>query len=132
MLNALPQPFVNDASLLTNVVPDYAPPGWHLLAAHVLEVNGLDDAALEARARADLRRWFRHVDLDSWRTLSIVRTPHSQFAQPPPPAPALPTNRTAWRGLYLAGEITEDSSINGALRSGESAARIVLADLQAG
>ena len=83
VLNALPDAFVNDATLLTNVVPEYAPPGWHLLAAHVLDSDGLDDGTVEARARADLRRWFPHVDLAGWRTLAVVRTPHSQFAQPP-------------------------------------------------
>jgi ligand-binding SRPBCC domain-containing protein len=34
------------------------------------------------------------------------------------------------RALYLAGEITEDSSINGAIRSGEAAARMVAHDVQ--
>ncbi len=40
----------------------------------------------------------------------------------------LPRNRTAIPGLYLAGEYTEDSSINGAMRSGEGAAGAVLGD----
>jgi len=43
----------------------------------------------------------------------------------------LPATRTRWPGLYLAGEITEDSSLNGAIRSGEAAAHIVANDLQA-
>jgi hypothetical protein len=59
--------------------------------------------------------------------LAVVRTPRSQFAQPPRAATTL-ANRTAWRGLYLAGEMTEDSSLNGALRSAEAAARAVVAD----
>jgi phytoene dehydrogenase-like protein len=130
-LNGLPDRFVNDATLLTNVVPEYAPPGWHLLAAHVLDPDGLDDGSVEARARADLGRWFPHGDLAGWRTLAVVRTPHSQFAQPPLSRPELPSTRTSWSGLYLAGEITEDSSINGAVRSGEAAARIVAHDLRA-
>jgi len=129
-LNALPDAFVNDATLLTNIVPEYAPPGWHLLAAHVLDPDGLDDGIVEARARADLRRWFPHVDLAGWRTLAVVRTPHSQFAQPPPARTDLPSARTRWRGLCLAGEITEDSSINGAIRSGETAARLIAHDLR--
>jgi phytoene dehydrogenase-like protein len=129
-LNALPDAFVNDATLLTNIVPEYAPPGWHLLAAHVLDPDGLDDGIVEARARADLRRWFPHVDLANWRTLAVVRTPHSQFAQPPPARTDLPSARTRWRGLCLAGEITEDSSINGAIRSGETAARLLAHDLR--
>jgi len=67
VLNALPDAFVNDATLLTNIAPEYAPSGWHLLAAHVLDANDVDDGTLEARARADLQRWFPHVDLVDWR-----------------------------------------------------------------
>ena len=131
VLNALSDPFVNDATLLTNIAPEYAPRGWHLLAAHVLEANDLDDLTIETRARVDLRRWFPHVDLAGWQTLTLVRTPHSQFDQPPYASSKLPSTRTRWPGLYLAGELTEDSSLNGAMRSGEAAARAVANDLQA-
>jgi phytoene dehydrogenase-like protein len=127
-LNALPDPFINDAALLTNVAPAYAPAGWHLLAAHVLGAEDLDDAAIKRRARADLQRWFPHAGLAAWRFLAVVRVPRSQFPQPPGGRGRLPRARTAWPGLYLAGEITEDSSINGALRGGEAAARVVLTD----
>lgn len=133
VLNALPNAFVNDASLLTNVAPEYAPTGWHLLAAHVLDSSELDEHTVEARARQDLQRWFPNVDLAGWRTLAVVRTPRSQFPQPPlaHTERQLPSTRTRWPGLYLAGDITEDSSINGAIRSGEAAARIVADDLRA-
>lgn len=95
--------------------------------AHVLDAVDLDDATLERRVRADLGRLFPHVDFARWRTLRMARTPCSQFAQPPG-ARSLVATRTQWDGLYLAGEITEYSSINGALRSGEAAARAVLTD----
>ena len=99
VLNALSNAFVNDATLLTNIAPEYAPRGWHLLAAHVLEANDLDDLTIETRARADLRRWFPHVDLAGWRTLALVRTPHSQFDQPPYDSGKLPSTRTRLSGL---------------------------------
>ena len=98
VLNALPDAFVNDAMLLTNVVPAYAPRGWHLLAAHVLDSDGLDNGTVEARARADLRRRFPHVYLTGWQTLAVVRTPHSQFAQPPHARTELPSTRTGPAG----------------------------------
>jgi ligand-binding SRPBCC domain-containing protein len=72
-----------------------------------------------------------HVDLAPWRTLGVVRTPRSQFQQPPHVGSKLPSTRTRWPGLYLAGEVTEDSSLNGAMRSGEAAARAVANDLRA-
>jgi hypothetical protein len=126
--HGMPSPFVNDTTLLTNVASEYAPDGWHLLAAHVLDVGDLDDSGIDQHVRADLARIFPHMDLAAWRTLRVVRTPRSQFVQAPGAPEVLPT-RTTSHGLYLAGELIEDSSINGALRSGEATARAVYADL---
>jgi hypothetical protein len=39
----------------------------------------------------------------------------------------LPENMTQMPGLVLAGEYTEDSSINGSMLSGEKTARAVIA-----
>ena len=127
VLNALPEPLVNDTTLLTNIAPEYAPAGWHLLAAHVLDTADLDDSEIDARVRNDLSRIFPHVNTSAFRTLQVVRTPHSQFAQLP--GAGVVATRTSSRGLYVAGEITEDSSVNGALRSGFAAARSVSAEL---
>lgn len=127
-LNALLHPFVNDATLLTNVAPEYAPAGWHLLSAHVLDAADFDDDTLDARARADVQRWFPQVNFSTWRTMSVVRTPHSQYPQPPG-ATQRAEYRSPWARCYVAGEIAEDSSINGAMRSGEWAARLVENDL---
>lgn len=117
-LNALRDPFVNDATLLTNVAPEYAPPGWHVLGAHVLDAADFDDDMLDARARADVQRWFPQVNFSTWRTLSVVRRPHSQYPQPPGATHRV-ESRSQWSRCYVAGEIAEDSSINGAMRSGE-------------
>lgn len=56
VLNANPRPFVNNVAQITNVAPEYAPPGRHLLSASVLGVPPADDATLFARGMADLRR----------------------------------------------------------------------------
>jgi hypothetical protein len=57
-----------------------------------------------------------------------VRVPFSQFRQPPGFVAHLPRNRTGTLGLYLAGEYTGDSSINGAIQSGTNAATAILRD----
>jgi Flavin containing amine oxidoreductase len=104
------------------------------VARHTRNANDVandvaDDLTIQTRARADLRRWFPQVDLQGWRTLAVVRTPRSQFRQPPHVRTDLPSTRTLWPGLYLAGELSEDSSLNGAMRSGEAAANDVQAHL---
>ena len=62
---------------------------------------------------------------DDWAILTTVRVPFAQFAQPPGIHENLPGNRTATPGLFLASEATVDSSVNGAVISGERAAGIV-------
>ncbi len=124
---------VNHLAPLSTVAPSYAPPGRHLLAAVVLS-DALEDAALAddtilaQRARDAAAAIIGHDPAD-WTSLRVTRVPFSQFAQPPGIYARLPTNVTPTRGLYLATEATVDSSYNGAILSGEAAARAVLADL---
>ena len=79
-------------------------------------------------ARAETARIFGHP-IEAWTPLSTVQVPFSQFAQPPGYASKLPTNRTDRPGLLLAGDYTRDSSVNGALFSGRTAARLAAIDL---
>jgi len=62
------------------------------------------------------------------RILRVNRIPFAQFPQPPGLHPTLPANRTTRRGLYLAGELTEASSINAAMLSGERCAEAIQSD----
>ena len=60
-----------------------------------------------------------------FRRMVPVGSARAKFQQPPHARRELPATSTRWPGLYLASEITEDSSLNGAMRSGEAAARAV-------
>jgi hypothetical protein len=50
-LNPAPDAFVNNAQLLTNVAPSYAPPGKHLLGATVIGIPELSDAEYDLLLR---------------------------------------------------------------------------------
>jgi len=117
---------LNHLAPLSTVQPAYAPPGSHLLAAVIVgtRLAAGDDAALAVRARDDVAVLLGHAPGD-WEIVRAVRVPFSQFAQPPGIYARLPGNQTAIGGLYLAGEATVDSSYNGAIASGEAAARFV-------
>lgn len=120
---------LNHLAPLSVVAPSVAPPGRHLLAAVVIgEALGLDDEEIVRRVRLDVARVLGHRAGD-WSLLASVRVPFSQFAQPPGVYACLPTVETGVRGLFLASEATVDSSYNGALLSGEAAARAVLGAL---
>jgi phytoene dehydrogenase-like protein len=130
LLNAAPDALVNNAVLLSNVAPTYAPPGRHLLSATVLGVPELSDDELFARARADLRRMFAGdhaalAALEGYTPLRLYRIPYAQFAQPPGLHPTLPENAGTAPGLFFAAEWTEASSINAAMISGEKCAEVV-------
>jgi phytoene dehydrogenase-like protein len=130
LLHAAEDVLINSVAPLSAVAPSYAPPGRHLYAVALLGTAPADDAELTARVFAELRLLCadRSATLSQYRVLRIDRIAYAQFPQPPGLHPTLPDNRTAQRGLYLAGELTEASSINAAMISGELAAAAVLQD----
>lgn len=130
LLNANCGAFVNQAALLTNVAPEYAPDGEHLLSASVIGVSSQDDNALFTAAYNDLRRMFTgditaQSALATYRPLAVYRIPYAQFAQPKNFWQSLPKTQLGPK-LYAAAEFTDASSINGAMRSGEKAAEAIL------
>ena len=134
VLHANRDPFVNNCVQVSNVAPEQAPPGQHLLSATVVgELPESRDEEVYARVMADLRRiWAGDRTaleaLKTYRPLALYRIPFSQFAQPPGVHDALPDNVTGQPGLYLAGEFTAASSLNAAMRSGEKCAARILDD----
>ncbi len=130
LLNGSGSGGVNHIAPLSNVAPSYAPQGKHLVAAVLLDTPDLrhrNPDSLNQLARAETARMLGQ-GIEDWEAISTVRTSFAQFRQPPGFVAHLPRNRTGTIGLYLAGEYTVDSSINGAIRSGLDAARAMLRD----
>ncbi len=124
-----PRPgLINNAQWLSQLLPQRAPQGQHLLVVTVLGQPDLTDAALDTAVRAELRTWYG-TGVDQLRTLAVERIPYAQYPQPPDYASTLPGHATHLPGVLLAGEITSMSGIQGAMESGEKAAAIVLGDL---
>ena len=119
VLNADAGAFINNAVEISNVSEHYAPPGRHLLYAVALGGFDLADEELYRRGIEELASWYPGAE---FVPLGLRRIPFGQFFQPPGIHERLPENRTGTPGLILAGEYTEDSSINGSMLSGERAA----------
>ena len=64
--------------------------------------------------------------MSGWKFLAAYRIPFSQFNQKPGIFEHLPANTTPIKGLFLAGEYTQSSSIQGTMHSGEYAAQAIL------
>lgn len=118
---------VNHVAPLSDVQPTYAPRGRHLIAAVVLGEAAAerDDEAVGTQVRAEVTRMLGHAPRD-WEVFAVVRVPYSQFRQPPGIYGRLPETDSGTPGLVYAGEATVDSSANGAIVSGERAARHIL------
>ena len=111
---------------LTNVAPEYAPPGRHLLAATILDRRGLDDAALAALAAQEITEGFP-AGKGSLATLTVVDVRYGQRQQPAGflrDAPAPPV-ATYLDNVWLVGGQTTACSIQSTMVSGERAAKFL-------
>ena len=113
----------------TEVAPEYAPDGGALLSATFLGEREDDEATLAAESRRALASWYPERRFDALETLATYRIPFAQFAQPPGCHDGLPDADDPEGAVYLAGDYTRWSSIQGAIESGRDAARAVLAEL---
>ena len=129
VINGYSDAFVTCAMQITNVAPSYAPQPEHLLAAVILGAPDLSMEQLSERALTDMQRWFPWRGIGGLRPMAAYQVPFAQLSQPPGFRRRRPGNRTAVPGLYLAGEYTEASSLNGAMASGRKAAKAVLSDI---
>lgn len=125
LLNAHdPEP--NHVVPMSTIAPEYAPEDSELLAATFLGQPALTDEELADRTRMALESWYSSVDFSTLGLLHTDRVPFAQFDQPPGIHAELPASDTPSGPVYLAGEYTTWSSIQGALQSGAVAANTLL------
>jgi phytoene dehydrogenase-like protein len=133
ILNANQHAWVNNIAPLTNVAPEYAPYGKHLIAtSHLGGDSQESDETLYKWAMQDMARMFTNDTralkaLATYQPLAIYRIPYAQFTQPAGIFEQLPSNQTPLPNVFIAGELTGGSNLNAAMQSGESAARAILA-----
>lgn len=119
----------NTIAPMTTVAPGYSPDDRQLLSATFLGSPDADDGRLAAQVRETLERWYPDLN---FAELSLRRTdsiPFAQFAQPPGFTADRPSVDDPAGSVYLAGEFTEWSSIQGAMVSGRRAARAAASTL---
>ncbi|MEO0649492.1 MAG: NAD(P)/FAD-dependent oxidoreductase [Planctomycetota bacterium] len=121
------QGLVNNLAVLSDVAPTYAPPGRHLVSVTVLGTQA-DADGLERSVRAELGGWFG-PEVDDWRSLRTYRIDHAQPAQPPGTHEPLERDPRLGERSFVCGDHRVHASLEGAVRSGEVAARAALAAL---
>jgi phytoene dehydrogenase-like protein len=105
---------------ITNIAPGFAPAGWHLVSATVLDFANIPIDQLTADAAREIEQIFPHA-AGTLDPLETVLVPNAVPAQPPgfaaKPAPALPP------GVLACGDWKNGASIQAAIRSGIDAAK---------
>lgn len=134
---------VNHLACMSAASRAYAPDGWHLVYANVIDQErlvpsgpqtgtpsgpadqGPDQAALDEACRQQLTQWFG-PQVQDWRLLRVVTIPHALPDQRPPwlEPPARPVH--LHDGLFVCGDWRENASIDGALASGLRCAQAIL------
>jgi phytoene dehydrogenase-like protein len=115
-------PVLNFA-VMSNVAPEYAPDGQHLIAAACPGATEETHPGLRDTVVAQLRWWWGQ-DVTQWRHLRTYNIRHGQPDQSPPFSPKKPTS--LGNGLFVAGDHRDTGSIQGAMYSGRRCAAAVL------
>lgn len=115
----------NHVAVMSNVSPDYAPAGSHLVS-----VSGVDEAAadvelFEERVPRQLERWFG-AEVGRWEHLRTYHIPRALPTHLPGTLATSPWSGVREGGVIVAGDYTQFGAIQGALLSGRHAAESVL------
>ena len=120
VLNGEGSGLVNNVAVLTDVVPGYAPEGQALISVSLLGLPTEPD--LPQKVKDELEVWFGS-EVKAWKHLRTDPIPHA-LPEQLPQASALPEVKPPY---YLCGDYCVSASIEGAIISGQEAARKVLA-----
>ncbi|MGM0717479.1 MAG: FAD-dependent oxidoreductase [Halobacteriota archaeon] len=125
VLNAADQE-PNTVAPMSAVSPEFAPKGKQLLSATFPGTRDETDAELGAVVKNALSSWFPENHFGEFEVIAVDRVEFAQFSQPPGFHEELPSVDAPDGAVYLAGDYTQWSSIEGALESGNLAADAVL------
>jgi phytoene dehydrogenase-like protein len=118
----------NQVAPMSEAAPEYAPEGQQLLSATFLGAQDVDDAALVEEVRETLSAWYPENRFSNLERVAADRVEVAQFAQPPGFRASLPDVDDPDGPVYLAGDYTRWSSIQGAMESGRRAAAAALGE----
>jgi phytoene dehydrogenase-like protein len=116
----------NQVAPMSAVAPGLTPGREQLLSATFLGEQEADDRELAEEVRDALTSWFPENQFGGLELLTTDRIKFAQFAEPPGFRADLPAVDAPDGEIYLAGDYTSWSSIQGAMESGREAGLAVL------
>ncbi len=122
ILNGNASGLVNHVFVPTNLHPQMAPKGKHLIALNVVKTHDLDDEELIETCLKELSEWFGLKVMD-WRHL---KTYHIKYAMPfKPILDEVTYYKKVNDTVYASGDSLSVGSMEGALRSGRETAQAI-------
>ncbi len=89
----------------------------------------VSDQELDQQVRTQLAEWWG-TQVNDWKLLKIFRIPYAQPAQSPLPYDGITGQSVKLRqGLFIAGDHRNTATVNGALQSGQQAAKEIISAL---
>lgn len=115
----------NHVAVVSQVSPDYAPAGAHLISVSGVGAHSRDEEAFRGGLRHQLARWFG-PSVSQWRHLRTYRIPHALPVHGPGSLADRPGPGPGAGGVFVAGDHVEFGAIQGALLSGRKVAEAIL------
>ncbi len=113
----------------SHVQANYAPSGFDLISATIIDPRWQERKDLKARVQENIGEWLNVDPLN----LNFLKFYHLKHALPGQSFPPIFRNQYKLKGfnrVFLSGELVETPSINGALLSGRVAAKYAMKSLQ--
>lgn len=124
-LNASENAYCNHLAVVSNISPDYAPKGKHLISANIIGIDEKSDGEISDRIKEEMRKWFG-PEVNQWSFLKCYRIPN-----------ALPNQESVCYNLHIekarisddvfvCGDWLLNGSIQAALRCGRQLGEFLL------
>jgi len=126
LVDADPRSPVARTAAVSQAAPNRSPDGRTLISTNVVGHAGTRTSDLEAAVRARLGELYPGAD-DRWECVAVHHFPHAVPAMTSPHNFRRPVRLL--HGLYVCGDHRGAAGIDGAMESGQRAARSVLTDL---
>jgi hypothetical protein len=118
---------INTLSLISAVQPAYSPEDFHLLSASIVDPAWMSKDSLEEDVKEEISHWLK-IPKTHFIHLKTYDIPGALPMQDHPP-PLSDYHHPRLANVYLAGELVDGASINGALASGRKIAERIIRDL---
>jgi protoporphyrinogen oxidase len=125
LLNGTGSGTISNVTVPTMIAPERSPDDRHLVSVSIIGTDDRDVSEVESQTRSELQAWFGAA-VETWTLLTMQRIPNALPHQPSELLAIPERNVEFGPGLWVCGDHRDQSSIQGALRSGARTAAGIL------